>query len=70
MKLLRSCLLFVGCSISLIGVFGGCGGGGGPEALPKSPVVESGEKVIVEGVDPKPKGKGLTESPVGPKAHP
>jgi hypothetical protein len=67
MKLMRSCLLFIG-SLSLIGGFGGCGSAD-LEALPSKPVVESGEKVIVEGVEPVARKKGLTEVQ-GPKQHP
>ena len=68
MKFLRVCLLFVG-SVSLIGAFGGCSEAG-PEAVPKKPVVESGEKVIVEGVEPASRKKGLEEFPKGPMRHP
>ncbi len=61
MKLMRRCLFLFG-SVSLIGALGGCGRGG-PEALPTTPVVEEGDKVIVEGIEEKPRTKGLELGP-------
>jgi hypothetical protein len=68
MKSTRWCRLLFG-AVFLFGVFPGCGGGGGPEALPSKPAVDSDEQVKVEGIEAKPKKKGLTESK-GPQAIP
>ena len=69
MKLVRSCLLLA-VSISLTGVFAGCGSGG-PEAIPtgKTPSYDTGEIVKVEGLEAKPRKKSLREAPA-PRQQP
>ena len=58
---LKSSVLLVGF-IAIGAAFIGCGESG-PEAIPSSPVVESGKIVKVEGLEPVPKKKGLAEAP-------
>ena len=69
MKFDRRSLLRV-VSISLMGVFTGCGGGG-PEAIPtgNTPNYETGDIVKVEGLEPKEKKKYLKASS-GPRQRP
>ncbi len=68
---LPKCVVLLAGSLSLAAFLAGCGGGGGPEAIPtgSTPNYEKGDIVKVEGQVPKERKKNLKEGP-GPMEHP